>query len=171
MADSFIQFKTNEVEFRAFLKEAFKFTSNLRIPLELISRDFYRSERLIFNLKGPGGYADLDPATKTRKNALYGFIYPILKGSGRLSESVLGPSSPESINDLSNTALRIGTSTPYGRFLQEGTKKMEARPFLFIDGGGPGFPGSAIFQGRRERWTNIVRTYIFDLYQSKGWNK
>lgn len=46
----------NDARFRAMLANASQVSQDLRVPFGLISRDFYRSEKAIFQLKGPGQF-------------------------------------------------------------------------------------------------------------------
>jgi len=169
MATDFTKYEVNLAEFQTFLKQAFKVTDNLKTPLKSISNDFYRSERLIFKLKSPGGYEDLSPSTKVSKQRKVGFLYPILKLTGRLERSITSSSTTDSILRIGSKTLKIGTKVPYGIFHQRGTRKIPQRQFVFIDGGGPSFPSSRIFQGRSERWKGIIGSHINQIYERRGW--
>lgn len=168
---SIVRFETNAAEFNLFLKEVFEVTDDLRVPWGLISIDFYKSERQIFSLKSPGGYPDLAASTKASKLRDIGRLYPILFRTGVLASSVLSPTAQGSIHIVRKKSLTIGTSVPYARFQQEGTNRIPARPFLYIDGGGQSFPGSPIKFGRIERWTGIMSNYIQKVYQQRGWTR
>lgn len=52
-----------EKAFQAQLKRAAMVTNDLRVPLRLIAIDFYKSQKAIFNLKGPGQYPDFKGLT------------------------------------------------------------------------------------------------------------
>ena len=170
----------NDRAFQNALDRARRVTDNLVIPLILISKDFYKSERAIFRLRGPGKYPDFggfNPGqkvgNKTRRQIAkekklreVGFIYPLLKGkTQRLMNSLLQPDAEGSINQILNKkVLVIGTSIPYARFHQGpgARKKIPERKFLFI---GPEAPRFASRQqmGRTERWLNILNDYIMQL--------
>ena len=167
MAD-FLQYEINEQQFNAFLREALKVTDDLRPAFGSIANDFFRSEKLIFKLKSPGGYKDIKESTKRQKRRSVGFIYPILKRSGKLEKSITQKGAPGNIFKLGKQSLVIGTDIEYGLFHQVGTRKMPVRKFVFIDGGGPAFPNSRVFQGRSERWTAIVANYINQVNEQKG---
>ena len=150
----------NDKRFAQALDRARAAMSDLTIPLTLISKDFYRSERAIFQLKSPGQYEDLKPSTKIDKQRRGFSIYPILKRTGRLEKSLTSPADSEAVNQIANKrTLVIGTQVPYAGFLQDGTRNMPARPHLFI---GPEAPRFAVSEtaGRPERWLNILNEFV-----------
>lgn len=150
----------NEARFIAAVERAKRATEDLTLPLTLIAKDFYKSERAIFSLKGPGQYEDLKQKTKVFKQRRYGRVYPILFAGGNLKDSVLNPTDPNAVNQIVNrTSLILGTRVPYGKYLQSGTSRMPSRPFLFI---GPEAPRYATdeMKGRPERWMNILNSYV-----------
>ncbi len=152
----------NDKAFTAKLKQLAKKSSDLTIPLTLISKDFYKSEKSIFLLKGPGKYKDLSDVYKKRKQKAVGFIYPILKRSGALEKSVTSPSDRSSINQIVNkNTLIIGTKTPYGVFHQSDSprSKIPLRKFLFIGPEAIQFATSAT-KGRLERWIGILDGFM-----------
>lgn len=150
----------NEQKFIDAIRKAKEAVGDLRIPLTLIAKDFYKSEKAIFQLKGPGQYQDLVLATKTRKQAVYGRIYPILYATGRLKNSVLNPKDVDAINEIINRdTLLLGTRVPYAPYHQHGTSKMASRPFFFIGPEAPAYATSDM-KGRPERWLNILREYV-----------
>jgi len=149
----------NKQRLIAGLERAKRATEDLRLPLGLIRADFYKSEKSIFRLKSPGQYDDLNAEYKKAKAREVGFVYPILKRTGRLEESVTSPSSPDSNSYIINKdTLVIETKVPYAIYHQEGTSKMPRRPFFII---GPESPKHATseMQGRLERWLNILNDY------------
>lgn len=139
-----------------------KVTGDFRIPFTLIANDFYKSQRKIFMLKGPGRYVDLTPKYKKRKKKEVGFAYPILLKTGRLANSTLGPSNRDSVFSLTRNSLVMGSSTPYGIYHQSDAfprRKIPQRKFIFIDGG-PGDKAQDGVNGRRERWLNIIQSHV-----------
>lgn len=138
---------------RKALRTAAARVSDLTIPLHAISAEWFSSNRFIFQLKGPGKYADLsskpffafwEPAFsglrrlypggyKEYKGARYGNVYPILKASGRLAESITNPVHENAISLVINKKdLTLGTNVEYAHFLADGTSRMPARnPVLF----------------------------------------
>lgn len=109
--------------------------NDLTIPLTLIAQSWYRSNRSIFAISGPGKYKDLSPKYKKEKNRKWGFVYPILFASGRLAGSITEPNNPEAINFIKDQkSLILGTRVPYGIYHQsdQPRTKMPYRPFLLV---------------------------------------
>lgn len=138
------------------LTELSKISSDMRPVFETIISDFYKSEKALVFSARPGKYADLSSSTKKSKARKVGFVYPILRVSGRLEESLTIRRSRENITENKPTELIIGTKTPYGPYLQSGTRKMPARPFHLIDVG-----------GRRERWMRMIQVAIEKILGAK----
>ena len=166
----------NDRRFRNALRRALLVTDDLQLPLNLIAKDFYKSERAIFKLKSPGLYPDLSEKYKPAKRRAVGFIYPILKRGGKLEKSMTNPKSKGSINHIVNKqALILGTRVKnkkgvfYPAFLQDGTSKMPARKFLFIGPEAPRFAKGPL-AGRPERWFNILNEFIFQKLAQQGWD-
>lgn len=175
----------NEEAFKRKLDQLEKATKDFRIPFRLISSDFYRSQKQIFQLRSEGLY---DPLGGLNPNAESGFgsqskreraealkerftghaWAPILYGkTGDLRDSTLSKNHRNSIFFLGKKELNIGTNIPYGKYHQKGTSKMHQRKFIFIDGGqGDKSRGSGI-NGRRERWISIMDTHIEQLLTGK----
>lgn len=169
MAEEFTSYSIeNDAKFRAGLKAAAAAVGDLTIPLTLISKDFYRSEKAIFKLKGPGQYDDLKEKTKDDKRRKGFSVYPILKRTGRLEGSLTNPTHPEAYNQILNkTILVIGTDVPYGVYHQSDRprKKIPLRKFLFI---GPESKFATSDQkGRLERWMNILQGYVMQRLKVK----
>lgn len=162
MAEQFTSYKIeNDKAFYAAIERAKKVTSDLTIPLTLIAKDFYKSEKSIFMLKGPGQYDDLKPATKADKIRNGFSVYPILARTGRLGASVTNPTHPDAINQIVNRrTLIIGTSVDYGVFHQSdrARKKIPLRKFLFI--GPESRFANSDQQGRLGRWMNIMNSFV-----------
>lgn len=157
----------NDRLFQDALNRARAVTDDLRIPLTLISKDFYKSEKAIFQLGGPGKYKDLADSTKRQKEKAGFPIYPILKRKGRLAGSVTDPGHADAINRILNkTTLIIGTKVPYGVFHQSDKprKKIPLRKFLFIGPEAPRFATSDQM-GRTERWLNIMNEFVLQKGQ------
>ena len=151
---------------KAILK-ASKKVEDLTVPLTLMTREWYKSNRSIFDKrrKGPGKYEDLSPKYKIIKEAKYGFTYPILRASGRLAESMTSPQSPESINRIINKkALELGTSTPYASYLHFGTKKMPARPLALI---GAEQVAPKLINQRLENWVKLMEDWVYQVTSGK----
>ena len=166
----------NDKTFSAALDKLAKVTDDFRIPLALIGADFYRSERIIFQLKSAGLFQDLAPATgkngnptttsnyKETKRKKLGFIYPILVGKNRrLSASLLSPNAAGSVYRLGSKTLVIGTDIDYAVFHQSDEKprrKIPQRKFLFISGGEDEVAKDSRITGRIERWVNLIDNYV-----------
>lgn len=164
------------------MDRAFQVTDDLSVPFQSIADDFYRSEKAIFELSGPGQYPDFKKSTtalyrkrkprrqvasndksqyQIRKLKKYGFDYPLLKASGKLAASVTSGAASGSILIVGPTVLAIGTSIPYGIYHQsdEPRSKIPLRKFLFI-GPESSFNVSSEQAGRLSRWNNILNTFI-----------
>ncbi len=170
MAEGFTSYKIgNDKAFKAAIERAKTVTSDLTIPLTLISKDFYRSERAIFMLKGPGQYEDLKERTKRDKQRLGFSVYPILKRTGKLEGSVTNPTDPNAVNQIVNKrTLIIGTTVDYAGYHQSDRprKKIPLRKFLFI-GPESSFANSDQ-QGRVGRWMNIMNDFVIQKMKQKG---
>lgn len=182
MADGFEFTLENESEFLANLSRLQKLTADLRIPLRLIASDFYRSQKIIFQLKSPGLYPPLggfNPnrivegtqtarvRAETLKERKVGFAYPLLVGQTRsIEKSTTTRSHSNSIFRLTKNSLTIGTNVPYGKFHQSDRlprTKLPKRKFIFIDGGPNDASKSSRISGRRERWTKIIDTHVSQI--------
>lgn len=122
----------NDRRFRDALDGAIKSVGDLRFAMGEISRDIFKNTVKNFILSGAGKYPPLSPAYVKQKRKLAPGA-PILVLSGKLKASVTGSGSGDSIINIGENSLVQGTSAPYSRYVQEGTKKMPARKFLFID--------------------------------------
>lgn len=165
--------------------ELAKVTSDFTIPFRLIASDFYRSQKQIFGLKSEGLYAPLggfnynspsgfgtqskrDRAEAMKERRTGHAWAPILFGeTGNLKDSTLKRSHRYSIFNLDKQLLKIGTSVPYGRYHQEGTKKMAQRKFIFITGGQGDKSKDSGINGRRERWTFIIDEHLKQIVTGK----
>ena len=150
----------NDKKFARAIAQAVKQTNDLQIPLIEIAKDWFKSNKAIFMLKGSGQYPDLKEKTKRHKLENFGFIYPILKATGRLEKSLLEPENKESIHQILNkNTIALGTSVPYASFHQEGGKIIPTRKMVFI---GPEsvFSARNEISGRLERWTQILKNHI-----------
>lgn len=160
----------NDKKFRDALRNAFTQVKDLRLPLTLIGRDWFDSNRAIFALKSPGQYPDLKPATKKQKQKQTGFIYPILERTGRLSASITQPANSDAIDLIVNkNTLILGTKVPYGVYHQSDKprKKIPLRKFVFI-GPESTFAADTEISGRLERWTGILERYVLEKMKQQG---
>lgn len=169
MALGFISYNVdNDRAFRKSVEDAAKKTGDLRVPLTLISKDFYKSEKAIFMLKGRGQYPDIKPQTKAQKRREVGFVYPILKRTGKLARSLTNPVDSYAVNYFEGrTALVIGSEVDYLKFHQTGTVHMPMRKALFIGPEAKKFASDEQV-GRLDRWTNILDAYIKEKVRKSG---
>lgn len=169
----------NDKDFQAAIDRLAKSTDDFRIPFGLISREFYKTNKKIFQLKSKGlypplggfNYNRLTPSGKTRqkeaeeqKQSEVGFIYPLLVRTGALASSMTNPSDPKAIKLIGKQYLELGTAVEYGVYHQSDRprSKIPQRKFLFIDGGPLERSIGASTSGRRETWLNIINQYILD---------
>jgi phage gpG-like protein len=167
-------------KFQKKLNEVFKATGDLTIPLKLIANEWFRGNKSIFVLKGPGRYKDLstkpfyarwekDPSLRKRyeggyreyKAAKYGSAYPILKATGKLAKSITDPRDGYSIARIINKkTLVLGTSIPYGIYHQSDLprKKIPYRPFLFL--GVEQIAPQDIKNNRVKNWIKILDNFF-----------
>lgn len=147
--------------FQKKLDEVYQATGNLTLPLDLIARDWYKGNRSIFALKGPGRYKDLTEKYKKQKEKKWGYVYPILKASGKLSRSITNRSDINTIYRIENKKnLILGTKVPYGIYHQSDKPrtKMPYRPFLLI--GVEQIAPNDIKQNRINNWIKILDSYF-----------
>jgi phage gpG-like protein len=166
----------NDKRFEQAIQRSLVAVDDLSIPFRKIAQDFYRSEKAIFQLQGPGQYPDIGGFNRNevlpngrrrwqeamrRKHARVGFVYPLLKASGLLEKSVTSSGSRYSILDINKTNMAIGTRVPYGVYHQSDgpRKKLPQRKFLFIGPEAPQFATSDQM-GRAERWLNYINDFV-----------
>lgn len=176
MADQ-IQIKLDDKELNAAIGTALQKVDDLRIPFTAISKSWFKSNRALFALKGPGKFADLAPDSgvsdfpyKRLKQEINGFVYPILRGqTQRLERSITDPESPDAVNFIiDKKTLVMGTSVPYAYELQAGStgkKKMPARPFVMI---GAEQTGPPEFNKRKEAFISILNDYVLQVSEPIG---
>lgn len=186
----------NDAIFRRTLADAREVISDFRVPFGLISRDFYRSQRSIFALKGPGQYPPFKNSNRVqfkqdgvgvkrlqareeydlskspyqnRKLRKFGFDYPLLVATGKLAASVTTPNASGSVNLITKLSFVVGTSLSYGIFHQSDSprSKMPLRKFVFIGPEAPRFATSQQ-QGRLQRWVGYIEDYAVKQFIKKG---
>jgi phage gpG-like protein len=116
----------------------------------------------------PGGY-------RQYKEMKYGFVYPILKASGDLEKSLTNPTDSNTIASILNKkVLLLGTKVtsrkgaPYPTYLQTGTRKMPARPFMVIGTEQGAWAKSSHIQRRLKFWIETLNTYVKRSLDKKG---
>ncbi len=179
----------NEKVFQDALDRASKEISDFRIPFGSISRAWYQSNKMIFNLKSAGKYEDLstkpffawwekdddlrreyEDGYKEYKQAKYGHVYPIHLATGRLASSMLSPSDRDAWNLITRDQLEMGTLVPYAIFHQSDKtprKKIPQRKMIFISGGPADDAKDASAGGRLKRWVGIVDDYTEQVLQKR----
>ena len=176
----------NQTAFSAALFRLGKVTSDFRIPFRLIASDFYRSQKKLFTLQSAGLYPPLggykfsmieanglsrQRNAEDRKERLTGHPWaPLLYGkTGDLRDSTLSRGHRYSVFFLSKQELNIGSKVPYGKFHQSDQARsvIPGRKFVFIDGGPADRSADSKINGRRERWTSIIRDHIEQLVTGK----
>lgn len=193
MAEAFTSYEVdNDRRFRDAIKRMSADIQDFRIPFGQILRDFYRSEQAIFKLKGPGLYPPFknskeyfstksgrrlkkQPADSTksvyqkRKIKKYGFDYPLLVASGRLAGSLLGPSNPGSIANITKLSLIFGTSVEYAIYHQSDSDRhvIPLRKMIFIGPEAPRFANSDQ-AGRLERWMGYLLDHTANVAIKNG---
>jgi hypothetical protein len=189
MADPIVSFITeNDDEFKKLLDDVGKDISDFRIPFGLISNHFYRGNRKIFSLRGPGLYPDLGgfkpsekikvkgvfitrrAAAKFYKNEEVGFIYPLLKRTGKLEASLSSRNGPNAEHFIGRNSLVMGTKVDYAKYHQSDRPRtrIPQRKMIFIDGGGKEVAKDAIISGRLQAWTNIINDYVVQVLTGRA---
>ena len=155
--------------FQKKLEEVYAATKDLTIPLTLMSKEWYKGNRSIFALKGPGRYKDLTEKYKKRKQKNKGFIYPILRYSGDLEKSITKADDNNSISYIVNkSTLVLGTKVPYAIYHQSQTEprpKIPYRPFLFV--GVEQIAPDDILNNRLKNWIKILDDYFDQKMKQK----
>lgn len=170
MAETFTSYVVdNDKKFRNALERVSVDIKDLRIPFGLIAKDFYRSERAIWNLKSPGLYPDLAPSTKADRIRRGQPIYPILRRSGFLEASMTNPNDPDAICRITPDSLTIGTTVPWAIYHQSDKPRtrLPQRKFLFIGPEAPRF-ASSDQQGRLQRWLGILEGFYAEKLKVLG---
>lgn len=182
-----VDFKVESKEMEVALKDAVKKIGDLRPALIQIAREFYKANKAIFWLKGPGKYTDFvgpkiantwkDPGRpeKRIRNGNYTAYqwhkekktglakgYPLLKFSGTLEKSITNSSDPNTVNIVTKKSVVVGTKVPYGVHHQYGAPKnnLPMRQFLFIDPSTTVWASSKIFSRRNQAWLEAIESYV-----------
>ena len=176
--------------FKRSLVDSARQSSDLRTPFSEITASFFKTNKAIFKTRSKQGYfTDLSdkplyafwlddeaPAVsknngskffqggyKDLKKKTHGYVYPILKASGRLEESITNPTDSDALESVVNkNVLILGTRVPYATWLQTGTKKMPKRPFLLFGNENEGFARTTTAKRRFQRWKEVLEKYCAD---------
>ena len=153
-----VEVKVDTIRVTRSLADAAKTVGDLRPAFIAITRSWLKANKATFRLKSAGRFIDYIgpkvretwknpgvPDARTRdgdltayqnfKKKKVGFVYPMLKFTGRLEESITDSTSPEFINVMTKLSLTLGSAVHYGIYHQsdEARSKMPMRKFLFID--------------------------------------
>ena len=149
--------------FERSLQTASREVSDLRVPLAEIGKRFFQSRKFIFKRTGPGQYQDLSEKYKKRKQREYGFLYPILRASGTLENSITNHNDANAISVATPRQLIVGTDVPWGVFHQQnhpGKGIMPRRPFLFWGPESPDYATDKSIQKFNRNIAVILFTYL-----------
>lgn len=113
--------QTNAPEVAAELTAVADQLANPRSTLERVAQLLARQEEEVFSTSGAAIGTSWAPAVDPGGDRL-------LVLTGALMSSVTSPSAAE----IDGDRLAFGTDVPYGQYLQAGTSKMVARPFLGV---------------------------------------
>lgn len=164
------------------LKKAREHSLNLTIPFTSIAKSWFKANRSIFALSGPGQYQDYGgffpgkPAWKgasiTRREYAYlqkaykfGFIYPMMttrSADSQLEKSLTDPTDHNSINYIINkNALYLGTRAKSAQFHQspEPRTKLPFRPVVFL---GVEQTAPTAIRNEYSRWLSVINDYLAD---------
>ena len=160
----FVDFRVDpKGEFKKALIRAGKKVNDLRVPFKLITMEFYKSNKALFPAKGSNGpdvFEDLSENYKRQKDKKHKFIYPILRASGRLMNSLTKPTDRDTVATVINKkSLLLGTKVPYASNLQFGTKNMPARPYLVVGTEEGLWAKTEHIQRRKRAWMQILEDY------------
>ena len=99
-----------------------------------IGKNFRQSRKSIFALTSKGGYQDLNPQYKQRKEDLFGDAYPILRATGKMERSIVDENDPDNISIVTKRSFAFGSKDPilkYHNSLKGPRLKMPLRRVIF----------------------------------------
>ena len=146
-------------EFIKLVEASQKKVGDLRPALESMAIRWFRSNKALFLLQSKGGYEnDLSDKYKILKERAVGFVYPMLKFTGDLEDSLTNMGNEHAYKQfVGKKGIEVGTTVPYAFFLQEGTKFMPPRPPVLL-----GVEKQAtVEQGKNiEEWSRILLGFV-----------
>lgn len=164
MALGFVSYTVlNDKKLQAGLDRAARAIGDISKPLRIIGKDFFKSRKAIFTLKGPGQYPDFKSKSyKQLKTRILGDPYPLLKFSGDLEKSVTNPNDSDAVFDVDESVGIFGTTVEYLSFHQsdEPRAKMPLRKVLFIGPEAPKFAKGKALAGFPDRALNTLNTFV-----------
>lgn len=162
--------------------EAIATVGDLTVPFTLIASDWYKDNKQIEQLQGPGMYPDFvgerDETPKEAfaprgqkvkngmtpymawKQAHVGFVYPLLKLTGVALRSITVPGSSGAVRIIGKKSMTLGSSIDYLIYHQSSAprKKMPYRPVIFNKAVYGGYAN--VYQTRIKRYNRIIQVYI-----------
>lgn len=150
----------NDIAFGKALDDALAKVDNLSFAFKEISRDWMKSNKAQFGLKGSGLYPPLSPRYAAQKKRKFPSA-SILVATGRLRDSVTVKGHKDQILSVSKRSLVMGSAVPYGIYHQSDRprSKMPLRRFIFIGAEAPSHARRAD-AGRLERWLKIIEAEV-----------
>lgn len=149
----------NFPEFQAKVMKAIESIKDLHVPFMLIALDWYKDNAQIFDDGKRGFYEDYKSEKyKNWKMKQVGFVYPMLKLNGSLSNSLLNPGADGAVRDIGKQTMTLGTNIEHGIYHQLGTKNMVARPFIINEY--TKSDGRQIYGGRLKRYSRTLDTFV-----------
>ena len=127
----------NFEEFSAKVQRAITAVSDLSPVFLTIANDWYKDNQRVIPEGGEkqseGQYEDLSDDYAQYKEAMQGWIYPILRFDGWLATSITVPGSDGAFCVIGKQSLAVGTEIPYAIYHQSSAprSKMPYRPFIF----------------------------------------
>lgn len=153
-------------KFRKALADASAAVSDLTVPLMTIARMWFKGNKAIFALKGPGKFKDLSPKYILFKERHLGTAYPILRLSGQLEASITDPADGNAVAQVINKqVLYLGSKVKYAQWLQTGTKRgTPSRPYVLI---GAEQTGPPEFNARFDAFADVLFSYTKQVLQQR----
>jgi len=150
----------NDAKFKAQIENAINQVGDLRFAFGEIGRDWFKSNKAIFNLKGSGQYPDLSEPYATRKQRTHP-NKPIMVRSGRMRDSITGRPNKDSVLRIGKSAMVMGSKVPYMIFHQsdEPREVIPLRKVLFLGAEAPRSAPSEV-TGRTERFLKIIELEV-----------
>ena len=160
-------------KFAKALEQAKKYSVDLKIPFTLIAQDFYRSQKPIWELGGPGRYKPISESYKTSKQKKYGFVYPLLKANGYLERAATTMNGAGNVTIITDEEVVWGVdvgAVPYAAYHQsdEPRSKIPLRKFLFGGSELSKWAVNADQLNRPKRWLDILRKHYFVALKDVG---
>ena len=180
-----VTYKVYSAEFDSFIKTALEQINDLRPAFIQIGREFYKANKAIFKLKGPGQYADFTgpriaqtwknpgrPDKRVRDGNLTAYQHAKQKATG-LPKGYLYWSFPVNSKALWPTKPTVKPWTSSPRIRSRSERPLVTRPFtssapknadatnpFFIDPRQRFWAGSPVFSRRNKAWKMAIERYV-----------